>query len=539
MDASSVAPGECSPYNWGYNISTEEMLYQIFDGGQQDFRSMAQTSYMESSMPVPQHLKNSHGALSSEPDPTHQDLALNEPLDKAAAGTPSMACKRKEPERNHKKREADRKYRADIKRELTQYRRMKPENDRLRQVVSRFGGIEQLESQISHMKSELHRLQQKEVDYHMTRQLFDTDLNRLEHIKSKYGGIHEMESMLDKFKELEANSKRLELMKSRHGGIEKMESMLDAFIPMEAESHKLNQIKSKLGVQETESILLKFKEMEDQLQRFNQIKSTFGGIEEIEPGINRLKKIELQLEKHKQTERQPFRASPHSPQEKSRSQLLDLNGDSDQVSYHCGINLNSSITECNTHYTDALVDRLMDEDDASKSDNSFNDLLSGAWERVNKFEVPPALVSTAGDIFKVHGDIAKDCKLGAVVSNTIFAFLCAAIKVMGDLSLDQVTEEVILKLRDPIMDAKRCKFDVEFALQHLKTITQAYFGLKALRDYNKLKHKLESLRTAEQALRKKLQEKSQEINATEARLRDLTSDKCRICQESAKRIMRN
>ncbi|KAK8513307.1 hypothetical protein V6N12_052504 [Hibiscus sabdariffa] len=265
MDASSVAPGECSPYNWGYNISTEEMLYQIFDGGdellQQDFRSMAQTSYMESSMPVPQHLKNSHGALSSEPDPTHQDLALNEPqvenvnsqLDKAAAGTPSQACngkKRKEPERNHKKREADRKYRADI---------------------------------------------------------------------------------------------------------------------------------------------------------------------------------------------------------------------------------------------------------------------------------------------KVHGDIAKDCKLGAVVSNTTFAFLCAAIKVMGDLSLDQVTEEVILKLRDPIMDAKRCKF----ALQHLKTVAQAYFGLKALRDYNKLKHKLESLRTAEEALRKKLQEKSQEINATEAKLRDLTSDKCRICQESAKRIVRN
>ncbi|KAK8582242.1 hypothetical protein V6N12_072433 [Hibiscus sabdariffa] len=199
MDASSVAHGECSTYNWGYNISTEEMLYQIFDGGdellQQDFRSMAQTSYLESSMP--QHLRNSqgdgHGALSSEPDPTHQDLVeegLNEPrvtqvevenvnsqLDQA--GTPSQACngkKRKEPERIHKKREADRKYRADIKRELSQYRVMKPENDRLREVVSRFGGIDQLESQITHMNSELHRLRQKE------------------------GGIHEMESMLDNFK---------------------------------------------------------------------------------------------------------------------------------------------------------------------------------------------------------------------------------------------------------------------------------------------------------------------------------------------------
>ncbi|KAK8544294.1 hypothetical protein V6N13_034656 [Hibiscus sabdariffa] len=110
------------------------------------------------------------------------------------------------------------------------------------------------------------------------------------------------------------------------------------------------------------------------------------------------------------------------------------------------------------HYSDVLVDRLIarltDEDDASKSDNnSFKDLLSGAWERVNKFEVPPALVSTARDIFKVHGDIVKNCKLGAIVSNTIFAFLCAAITVMGDLSLDQVMEEIILKLRDPIMGA--------------------------------------------------------------------------------------
>ncbi|KAK8679790.1 hypothetical protein V6N13_145225 [Hibiscus sabdariffa] len=169
-----------------------------------------------------------------------------------------------------------------------------------------------------------------------------------------------------------------------------MESMLDAFMAMEAESHKLNQIKSKLGIQETESILQKFKEMEDELHRFNQIKSTFGGIEEIEPGINRLKKIDLQFEKHKQMvnqkEQQPFQASPNGPQEKSRSQLLDLNGDSDQVSYHCGINLNSSITdtECNMHYSDVLVDRLIarltDEDDASKSDNnSFKDVLSAKW----------------------------------------------------------------------------------------------------------------------------------------------------------------
>ncbi|XP_039052303.1 uncharacterized protein LOC120193955 [Hibiscus syriacus] len=310
MGASSLAPGECSNDNWGFFYSPgyirQLTLSKLFDEDEdeelfrQGFGSITQTretnpNWESYSTPRPSPEEGEDGAQSIEPDPTHRDLveeASDEPrvtpshLEKE--GTPSQACpgrKRrkiipsKEDERVQKKRDADKKYRADIRREVTEHRRMKPEYDRVMEVASRFGGIDEMESQMNHMNSELRRIQQKEVD----RQLFETELNRLGQMKSKYGGIDQMEFKLDKFKQLEAQFNRLESMKSKYGGIEKMESMLDRFMVMEAESRKLNEIKSKLGIHEIGSILQKWKEMGDELRRFNQIKSKFGGIDEIEP----------------------------------------------------------------------------------------------------------------------------------------------------------------------------------------------------------------------------------------------------------------
>jgi len=109
------------------------------------------------------------------------------------------------------------------------------------------------------------------------------------------------------------NEKELE---AKYGEIEKLESILEKFVDIEADSNKLSQIKSMLGINEAEIIVDKLKGMEDELQKLDQIKSLFGGIDEIEPAINRLKTMGLQLEKQKQMvsqkEVEPFQASPGS-----------------------------------------------------------------------------------------------------------------------------------------------------------------------------------------------------------------------------------
>ncbi|KAG8495089.1 hypothetical protein CXB51_013243 [Gossypium anomalum] len=452
------------------------------------------------------------GVVSIEPDPKHLDHAgqasngrihkgdearmtpvgnANSQIDKGRK--PCSGCNEKKrknrqtPEaekaqKRMKKQAADRQYRADRKTELEKLKKIKTEYDRLMERVSRYGGIDQMESRINqnnHIdQMELLRLRKKEVDFDMFQQLIGNELGSLQQMKSKYGGIDEMKSMLDKFQRFmifNANEKELE---AKYGEIEKLESILEKFVDIEADSNKLNQIKSMLGINEADLIVDKLKGMEDELHKLDQIKSLFGGINEIEPAINRLKTMGLQLEKQKQMvsqkEVEPFQESPGS--------LL--------VSDQCGINLNSFSTVSGTaptmQYSDGLVDRLIAEitDENIPSDlntNSFGDLLGGARESVGKYEIPSPLVSTARHVFEDH-----------------------AIKEMDDVFLEDVNEGIIWKLRHPIMDAKRSEFDTEFAMKRLTTIVHGYFGLKAHQDRHNLKQWVARLRADEETLRRNL-----------------------------------
>ncbi|XP_017605585.1 uncharacterized protein LOC108452321 [Gossypium arboreum] len=492
------------------------------------------------------------GVVCTEPDPKHldhagqasngrihkDDEARMPPLGDANSqeGTSSRGCnekKRKGPQleeaeqaQKQKKREADKIYRANRKEEYEKLKKIQTDYENLLKRVTKCGGIDQIESVINHnnhINSEL----QKSIG---------TELGPLQQMESRYGGIDRMKFMLDKFKELEA----------KYGGIEKLESILEKFVDIEADSNKLNQIKSMLGINEAEFIVDKLKGMADDLHKLDQIKSLFGGIDETEPAINRIKKMELQLEKQKpmvsQKEVESFQASPGSPPEKSGSQPLDLIADFDNVPDNLNFFTTVSGTAPNMQYNDEDVDRLIARitDENIPSDlatNSVGDLLGGARERVNKYEIPSLLVSTAQHIFNDHGDITRKCKLSDLTVQTIFVLFCAAIKEMVDLSLENVNVEIIWKLRHPIMDAKRIEFDAEFAMKRLITIVHGYFGLKARQDRHKLERWVASLRADDETLRKGLEKKSQEIQDTEAKLRRLESHKCKICLESMEKFV--
>ncbi|XP_017982081.1 PREDICTED: uncharacterized protein LOC18590455 isoform X2 [Theobroma cacao] len=564
---------------------------------------------------------------------------------------PIIRRKDQENERKKKKNENDRKYRENIKIELTNLRKIKPEYDRLMRLASSFGGIDQLESQINHIKSELHKRQQEEVGNDMFQQVIGDSANQVPLIRAnevQVCGNEEMESLLDKYKEMEVESHRLELMKSKYGEIEEMEAMLDKFKNMEAEANSLELMKSKYGeIDEIESMLDKFKNLEAESHRFEQIKLSLGGVDEIEPEINRLKKIELQLEKHKQMvnrkELDSFQASPspgslqqlemdqlyrqqrkeadfnrfeqmkskfgeteemeskldkfhrmeaelhrfeqiksefggideieariyrlkeiesqhdnqkelhffpESPgslQEQRGMQSLDSTGDSDMVSVD-GISLMSpaAVRETNiTHdmqYSDVLVTKFMakldDDNVVSNVDlSSFKD-LDGERKKIGKYSIPPSLVSTAEGIIKAYGDITDKCRFGYSVVETAYILLCAAIKEMSNLSLEQVSEEVMLKWRDAIKDANGLNCDAKFAMEDLKKIAYGYFGIKAESDSEILKQRMTSLKTEVLALKTELDNKTKEMKDLKAKEEDLTSAQCKVCQEFADQLLK-
>ncbi|XVE50121.1 hypothetical protein DITRI_Ditri01bG0136400 [Diplodiscus trichospermus] len=124
---------------------------------------------------------------------------------------------------------------------------------------------------------------------------------------------------------------------------------------------------------------------------------------------------------------------------------------------------------------------LMKLDEDVPSNVDFKDFtgLEGEQRTVGRYIFPLPLIPTVDKINQVHGDVSATCRINPRSAGTIYVLFCATIKEMGDLKLEQVTEEKMLKWRDTIKDALFIKFDVSFAMEHLKKIARAYFGLKS------------------------------------------------------------
>ncbi|EOY33673.1 Fiber protein Fb17 [Theobroma cacao] len=511
---------------------------------------------------------------------------------------PIIRTEEQEHERKRKKNEYDRHYRADIKNELTELRGLK---EKIVTIVSELEGIDQKGSQIDRVSPDLQKGQQEVVGNDMSQQVIidsadrvppiwanevpvsissdkyeemEADCRRLQRMKSKYGEIEKIESMLDKFKNLEAESRRFKQIKLLFGGVDeiereinrlkKIELQLDKYKQMEttremdsfqaspgslqqkvADLDRFEQMKPmNNGIKKMEFMLDKFPKIEAALQEFEQIKSDFGGIYKIKAGIYGLKKIESQRDKQK--EPQFFTKSPGSLQEQRGMHSLDLNSDSD-VASDDGINLKPpaavgcSKTIHDMQYSDALVTKFMaklDDDNAvSNVDHSSFKDLDGECEKVGKYNIPLSLVSTARDIIKAKDDITKQSRFGHCVIEPAYILLCATTKEMRNLPPEQVTEEIMLKWRDAINDAKGLRCDTEFAMKYLRKFAQGYFGLKANNDRKNLEQRMTILKTEEEVLKKELQKKTSEMKFLKSKQEDLTSEQCKDCLEFKNQIL--
>ncbi|KAE8688710.1 hypothetical protein F3Y22_tig00110956pilonHSYRG00055 [Hibiscus syriacus] len=181
-----------------------------------------------------------------------------------------------------------------------------------------------------------------------------------------------------------------------------------------------------------------------------ELMSRFGGIDKVEYMLDKFPAMDIELNNLKQREEQ-LQLQQESPGPGSLQ--------ASPPSSHC------TGTMPEFQYSDVDVDQLIqslaDDNVLSKSDDldSFDNLLDGDREIVGKYKIPTPLVSTAQNIFNVHIDITRKSKYSVHAVQTIFVLFCAAIKEMSNRSLELVTEEILWKLRDPIMDAKRSEFD--------------------------------------------------------------------------------
>ncbi|XP_017640913.1 uncharacterized protein LOC108482301 [Gossypium arboreum] len=96
---------------------------------------------------------------------------------------------------------------------------------------------------------------------------------------------------------------------------------------------------------------------------------------------------------------------------------------------------------------------------------------------VGEYSFPKSLKSTVENITNMYGDVSKNSTMPQCVDETIYILFCATIKEMDDLQLHKVTENCIFKWSDTIKAALGIKFDVGFAMDHLKyKIIPAFVG---------------------------------------------------------------
>ncbi|OMO79827.1 hypothetical protein CCACVL1_13390 [Corchorus capsularis] len=160
-------------------------------------------------------------------------------------------------------------------------------------------------------------------------------------------------------------------------------------------------------------------------------------------------------------------------------------------------------------YSDELVLDFTKKLDANeKSLVEYSD-FKGLMEEVGRTRMgslPSSLAPIYLCIKNKYGEIETESKQSRCTAMPNRILLCAAIKEMNELRLEDIDEKKMLLWRDAINSALNINFKVEFAMKHLKKIARAYFGLKASYDQGCYQDQIKSLEQMMSTLRIELLE---------------------------------
>lgn len=139
------------------------------------------------------------------------------------------------------------------------------------------------------------------------------------------------------------------------------------------------------------------------------------------------------------------------------------------------------------------VDELDSLDDSLFLDKALRDLmqkLSGPSElmdlckkeeevvNVRDYLVPQSLAPILECLFSKYGDVSVDSTLSSRVKMYLFVILCGTIDSVCDTRILDITETKLMNWRKYLTSLESAGFKIQFALDKLKSVTKAYFGLR-------------------------------------------------------------
>ncbi|XVF51303.1 hypothetical protein PTKIN_Ptkin04bG0174200 [Pterospermum kingtungense] len=143
---------------------------------------------------------------------------------------------------------------------------------------------------------------------------------------------------------------------------------------------------------------------------------------------------------------------------------------------------NAPLTQGAIRLGDEIVEDFIKKIDAKEKSNvDFSDFdgLKEEMETSGINSLPPSVAPFDTKIKEIYGKIDADSKQSSCTAMATRILFCAAIKEMSNLQLEQIDKRRILLWRDAINSALNINFRVEFAIEHLKKIARAYYGLNA------------------------------------------------------------
>ncbi|MFQ6657124.1 hypothetical protein Gotur_026933 [Gossypium turneri] len=128
-----------------------------------------------------------------------------------------------------------------------------------------------------------------------------------------------------------------------------------------------------------------------------------------------------------------------------------------------------------------FVEKLKRKDRNHASDSHhLKTLLQGDTTDFEGYRIPLPLHPILENIVTIHGDITRSCMLSSFSAENVLLQFLATFKEMEEtLSLEQVSEDQILKWKCCIAEALNIKFHVDFAATRLIEIVKSYMDLIA------------------------------------------------------------
>ncbi|KAG7961760.1 hypothetical protein I3843_09G032800 [Carya illinoinensis] len=146
------------------------------------------------------------------------------------------------------------------------------------------------------------------------------------------------------------------------------------------------------------------------------------------------------------------------------------------------------------------------------------DFWSKDEEMVNvmEYSVPRSLVPILENLFAKHGDVSVDTTLSPGVKIFLFVILCGTISSMCDTRVMDIKEDLLGNWWYYLKALKSAGFKIQFAIDHMKRVVRAYFGLQLqeqvsntrsqhIRDINKYSKEVEELTKKLEHLNSKLE----------------------------------